>query len=88
MRELQSWCVSITDPIILRTNMRLLACSDTTEADVREFALWYHKAPALTREMMDHLLPTLPSPWNVLSAEQLASIAFPPKKRKQRRTIQ
>ena len=88
MRELQSWCVSITDPLILRTNMRLLACSDTTEADVREFALWYHKTPALTREMMDHLLPTLPSPWNALTAEQLTSIAFPPKKRKQRRTSQ
>lgn len=88
MRELHSWCISITDPRILRTNLRLLSCSDTTEADIREFAVWYHTAPAMMRDMFDHLLPTMASPWNDLTSDRLAAIAFPPKKRKQRRTIQ
>lgn len=86
MREIRSWCANINDPLTLRSNLRLLGCADTTEADIRELAVWFHSSPDLMRESIVHLLPTLPLPWRTLTADQLTLLAQPVSKRKQRRT--
>lgn len=86
MREIRSWCANINDRVVLTSNLRLLGCADTTEADIRELALWFHSSPVLTRESITHLLPSLPMPWRTMTADQLTLLAQPTSKRKQRRT--
>jgi len=86
MREIRSWCANINDPVTLRSNLRLLGCSDTTEADVRELAVWFKSSSVLMRESITHLLPSLPMPWRSMTADQLTLLAQPVSKRKQRRT--
>ncbi len=87
MSEIRSWCTGITDPILFRTNLRLLACSDTSAADVQELASWYTAASPSTRDAIAHVLASLPPPWSVLTPEQLDArslIPSSPKSRKQR----
>lgn len=88
MREVRSWCESLTEPLLLRTNLRLLACADTTETDMRELAQWYHGASPTVQDAITHLLPSLASPWNRVTAEQLHMLATAKKQRKQRRRTQ
>ena len=68
------------------SNLRLLGCSDTTEADVRELAVWFNSSSVLMQESITHLLPSLPMPWRSMTADQLTLLAQPVSKRKQRRT--
>ncbi len=88
MREIRSWCESLTEPILLRTNLRLLACADTTDADMRELAQWYHYATPTLQDAIMLVTASLSVPWNRITAEQLHVLATEKKQRKQRSRTQ
>lgn len=84
MSEIRSWCTGITDPILFRTNLRLLACADTSVVDVQELSSWFSKASASTRDAIVRVLASLPAPWSTLTNEQLDALSRQPTSRKQR----
>ena len=88
MSDVRSWCSNINDDLVLRSNLRLIACSDTTQQDVEVLARWYTTASSYLREMLDHTLASLPRPWAELNGPILEARATPSRKRKQRRQVQ
>ncbi len=85
MSEIRSWCSNINDDLVLRSNLRLIACSDTTQQDVEVLARWYTTASPYLRDMLDHTLASLPRPWVDLRGAVLEARATPTRKRRPRR---
>lgn len=88
MSEIRSWCSNINDDLVLRSNLRLIACSDTTEQDFDVLARWYATASPYLRDILDHTLASLPRPWAELRGPTLEARVLPTRKRKSRRQQQ
>lgn len=88
MAEIRSWCSNINDERVLRSNLRLIACSDTTGSDKAELGQWYATASPRMRDALRHTLPSLPQPWSGMHEAALESFVATPKKRMSRRQKQ
>lgn len=80
MSELTQWLSSINDPLVLASGVRILAASDTTARDAKDFLEFVRKAPPTMRRAIDSIVPTLPTFWQ----KTMASASAPPSKKRRK----
>lgn len=81
MSELTQWLLSVHDALVLASGVRILAASDTTARDTKDFLEFVRKAPPTMRRAIDSIVPTLPLYWQRTMAQASAT---PSKKRRKR----
>ncbi|MBK6292783.1 MAG: HEAT repeat domain-containing protein [Ignavibacteria bacterium] len=84
MSSVTTWLRAVNDRYAMVSGLRVLACADTTEEDVKSFVAWYSSVPNWVRDAARRTAPTLPALWREAISPTTTVAAKPTKKSKKK----